>query len=117
MNTSHIIDGQPLTVNPVTDREQSDKRASSVNGVDELLNFPSQSSPEDHQMLDLAGEDNIQTNLENTDVGREEDEVEHQPNLVSEYQNPVHSMSYHYGEQWGIAEDVTTLDDILSLSW
>lgn len=59
-------------------------------------------------MLDITGETNMLNELEM---------VENQIALVSEYQNLVDSLSYNYGERWGPAESVTTLDDILSLSW
>lgn len=69
-------------------------------------------------MLDLAGEDTIQSGLENTEeMDREEDRMDLQTQLVSENEDPGNALSYQYGEQWGIAEDVSTLDDILSLSW
>ncbi|KAL6700182.1 hypothetical protein J3F84DRAFT_205181 [Trichoderma pleuroticola] len=115
-NTSHIIDGLPLAVRPMTDQEQLDRRASSTDRVDKSLNFLSQSSPEDHQMLDPAEENTIQSGLENTEMDRE-GRMEFQTQLASENQDPVNSLSYEYGEQWGITEDVSTLDDILSLSW
>ncbi|KAL7949184.1 hypothetical protein V8C42DRAFT_313550 [Trichoderma barbatum] len=116
-STSHIIDGLPLAAKPTANRGQDDQRVSPTNGVDDLLGFPSQNSPEDHHMLDLAGEDSFQPNLENAHLDGEEGVVKHQTQSVSEYQNHVDCLSYQYGEQWGITEDVTTLDDILSLSW
>ncbi|PNP55153.1 hypothetical protein THARTR1_04842 [Trichoderma harzianum] len=100
----------------MTDQEQLDRRASSTDRVDKSLNFLSQSSPEDHQMLDPAEEDTIQSGLENTEMDRE-GRMEFQTQLASENQDPGNSSSYEYGEQWGITEDVSTLDDILSLSW
>lgn len=117
-NTSHIIHGLPLAVRPITDPEQYDRRASSRDRVDESLNFLSQNSPEDHQMLDPAEQDIIQSGLENTEeMDREEDRMELQTQLAAENQEPENSLSYQYGQQWGITEDVSTLDDILSLSW
>lgn len=69
-------------------------------------------------MLDPAEEDIIQSSLQNTEeMDREEDRMELQTQLVSESQDLGNSLSYQYGEQWGITEDVSTLDDILSLSW
>ncbi|KKP03988.1 hypothetical protein THAR02_03903 [Trichoderma harzianum] len=98
--------------------EQYDRRASSRDRVDESLNFLSQNSPEDHQMLDPAEQDIIQSGLENTEeMDREEDRMELQTQLAAENQDPENSLSYQYGQQWGITEDVSTLDDILSLSW
>ncbi|KAK4062535.1 uncharacterized protein Triagg1_9905 [Trichoderma aggressivum f. europaeum] len=114
--TSHIIDGLPLAVRPITGQEQNDRRASSADRVDRSLNSLSQSSPEDHQMLDPAEEDTIQSGLENTEMGRE-GQMEFQTRLAPGNQDPGNSLSYEYGEQWGITEDVSTLDDILSLSW
>jgi hypothetical protein len=90
-NASPTGDAQPLMTESNTDRRQCGNRDSSASGIDESLNFISQTSPEDRQMLGFASEANIQ--------------------------NPEDCLSYNYGEQWGIAEDVTTLDDILSLSW
>ncbi|KAL7928624.1 hypothetical protein V8C35DRAFT_325810 [Trichoderma chlorosporum] len=112
-DTSHIIDGLPLMVRPVTNQEQDGKRASSADEIDTQLDFVSQNSYEDDQMPDLAGDGNIQSDMENTYMDRGEDMTEHQPEL----QDSGSSLAYQYGEQWGIAEDVTTLDDILSLSW
>lgn len=69
-------------------------------------------------MLDPVEEDIIQSSLQNTEeMDREEDRMELQTQLVSESQDFGNSLSYQYGEQWGITEDVSTLDDILSLSW
>ncbi|KAL6798793.1 hypothetical protein J3E68DRAFT_436341 [Trichoderma sp. SZMC 28012] len=117
-NTSHIIDGLPLAVRPLTNQEEDDRRASPTDRVDESLNLISQNSPEDHQMLDPAEEDIIQSSLQNTEeMDREEDRMELQTQLVSESQDLGNSLRYQYGEQWGITEDVSTLDDILSLSW
>ncbi|KAF3055372.1 hypothetical protein CFAM422_013157 [Trichoderma lentiforme] len=117
-NASHIIDGLPLAVRPIADQDQYDRRALSTDRVDQSLNLISQSSPEDHCMLDSAEEDTLQSGLENTEeMDREEDRMELQTQLASENQNPENSLSYQYGEQWGITEDVSTLDDILSLSW
>lgn len=117
-NTSHIIDGLPLAVRPITNQEQDDRRLLSTDRVDESLNFITQSSSEDHQMLDLAEENTLQSGLENTEeMDREEDRMELQTQLASESQDHGNSLSYQYGEQWGITEDVSTLDDILSLSW
>ncbi|KAL6819352.1 hypothetical protein J3E69DRAFT_357849 [Trichoderma sp. SZMC 28015] len=117
-NTSHIIDGLPLAVRPITHQEQDDMRLSSTDRVDESLNSLTQSSSEDHPMLDPAEEDTILSGLENTEgMDREEDRMELQTQLVSDNQDPENSLSYQYGEQWGITEDVSTLDDILSLSW
>ncbi|KAL7913600.1 hypothetical protein GGI35DRAFT_216896 [Trichoderma velutinum] len=116
-DTSHIIDGLPLEVRSTANQEDH-RRASSADRVAEPRNSSSQSSPEDHQMLDLAGEDTIQSDVENSEeMDREEDRMELQIQLVSENQDCGNSLSYQYGEQWGIAEDVSTLDDILSLSW
>lgn len=117
-NTSHIIDGLPLAVRPITHQEQDDRRAPSTDRADESLNFIFQSSSEDHPMIDPAEEDNIQSGLEDTEeMNREEDRMELQTQLASENQDPGNSLSYQYGEQWGMTEDVSTLDDILSLSW
>ncbi|KAL7781590.1 hypothetical protein V8C43DRAFT_319680 [Trichoderma afarasin] len=117
-NTSHIIDGLPLAVRPITHQGQYDRRISPIDRVDESPNFLSSNSPEDHQMLDPAEEDTLQSGLENTEeMDREKDQMELQTQLVSENQDPGNSLSYQYGEQWGITEDVSTLDDILSLSW
>ncbi|KAL5094069.1 hypothetical protein Trisim1_008179 [Trichoderma cf. simile WF8] len=117
-NASHIIDGLPLAVRPIADQDQYDRRALSTDRVDQSLNLISQSSPEDHCMLDSAEEHTLQSGLENTEeMDREEDRMELQTQLASENQNPENSLSYQYGEQWGITEDVSTLDDILSLSW
>lgn len=69
-------------------------------------------------MLDSAEEDTIQSGLENTEeMDGEEDRMELQMQLLPENHDPGNSSSYQYGEQWGITEDVSTLDDILSLSW
>ncbi|KAL6793475.1 hypothetical protein GGI42DRAFT_150009 [Trichoderma sp. SZMC 28013] len=116
-NASHIIDGLPLAVRPITNQEQDGRRTSSTDRVDESLNFLAQSSPEDHQMLDSAEEGTIQSGLENTEEMDREDRMELQTQLASENQDPGNALSYQYGEQWGITEDVSTLDDILSLSW
>ncbi|UKZ83613.1 hypothetical protein TrVFT333_011422 [Trichoderma virens FT-333] len=116
-DTSHIIDGLPLACKLVTNQGQDDREALSTNGINELVNFSSQSSPEDHEMLDREEENNARSDLLNTEMGRKGEEMEHQTQPVSECQDPGNSLSYKYGEQWGIAEDVTTLDDILSLSW
>ncbi|KAL7952821.1 hypothetical protein V8C34DRAFT_318721 [Trichoderma compactum] len=82
-NTSHIIDGLPLAVRPITDQEQDDRRTSSTDRVDESPNPPSQSPPEDHQMLDSAEEASIQSNLENTEEMDREDRMELQTQLAS----------------------------------
>ncbi|KAL6822393.1 hypothetical protein V8C40DRAFT_275759 [Trichoderma camerunense] len=116
-NTSHIIDGLPLAVRPITDQEQDGRRTSPIDRVDESLKFLSQNSPEDHPMLDSAEEDATQSNLENTEEMDRGNRMEPQTQLVSENQDLGNSLSYQYGEQWGITEDVSTLDDILSLSW
>ncbi|PKK52931.1 hypothetical protein CI102_2211 [Trichoderma harzianum] len=105
-------------VRPLTNQEEDDRRASPTDRVDESLNFISQNSPEDHQMLDPAEEDIIQSSLQNTEErDREGGRMELQTQLASENQDLENSLSYQYGEQWGITEDVSTLDDILSLSW
>ncbi|KAH0522156.1 hypothetical protein TsFJ059_006052 [Trichoderma semiorbis] len=116
-NTSHIIDGLPLAVRPITHQEQYDRRTTPIDGVDESLNFLSRSSPEDHHMLDQAEEDTLQSGLENTEEMDREDRMELQTQEIFKIQDPENSLSYQYGEQWGITEDVSTLDDILSLSW
>ncbi|KAJ4856333.1 hypothetical protein T069G_09701 [Trichoderma breve] len=96
----------------------SKKPRCSLDRVDKSLSFLSQNPPEDHQMLDSAEEDTVQSGLENTEeMDREEDRMELQTQPASETQDPGDSLSYQYGEQWGITEDVSTLDDILSLSW
>ena len=40
-----------------------------------------------------------------------------QREAVSQREGVGDPMNYQYAEHWGSAEDVTTLDDILSLSW
>ncbi|RFU79730.1 hypothetical protein TARUN_2484 [Trichoderma arundinaceum] len=114
-NTLRTNDGLWLKNNPSTGRERCDNSAQS--GMIASSPFDSTSkSPQDYQMLDIPEEASIQNSLENADECRE-DGMELHTNPASEYHGPEDSMTYNYGEQWGLTENVTTLDDILSLSW
>ena len=88
----------------ITSQEPHEFRGTpSANGAGDALHV----APEDHTML-VDSDGGIQSISGHEEVQRE---------AVSQREGVGDPMNYQYAEHWGSAEDVTTLDDILSLSW